>query len=144
MYAPGPSLAGEKAFAPGGKPFYGGDLESGPDALYPGITVSEQGLRWGFIQKVRPLAVRARLALRVRARGRRAHGLRARTWLAREGCLCAKGRAKGREERARPARSAGKACFRVPPAASDQPRARQAPLVPGPVAACVAAVTLVW
>lgn len=65
MYAPGPSLAGEKAFAPGGKPFYGGDLESGPEALYPGITVSEQGLRWGFIQKVRPLAVRARLALRI-------------------------------------------------------------------------------
>jgi hypothetical protein len=37
----------------GGKSYYGGDLESGPDALYPGITTSEQGLRWGFIQKAR-------------------------------------------------------------------------------------------
>jgi hypothetical protein len=58
MFSPGPSLKGE-AFA-GGKSFYGGDLESGPEALYPGITVSEQGLRWGFIQKVRArAAVRA-------------------------------------------------------------------------------------
>jgi hypothetical protein len=30
------------------------DVESGLDEpLYPRITVSEQGLRWGFIQKVR-------------------------------------------------------------------------------------------
>ncbi len=39
--------------AAGGKTYYGGDLESGPEALYPGITTSEQGLRWGFIQKAR-------------------------------------------------------------------------------------------
>jgi hypothetical protein len=46
---------------PGGKSYYGGDLESGPDALYPGITTSEQGLRWGFIQKVRVCAEREAL-----------------------------------------------------------------------------------
>ena len=58
MFAPGPSLKGDLASAPGGKPFFAGDLESGPDALYPGITTSEQGLRWGFIQKVRAHAGR--------------------------------------------------------------------------------------
>ena len=78
MFAPGPSLAGESFAKPanGGKAFYGGDLESGPEALYPGITVSEQGLRWGFIQKVRPpFAVRARAFWKLEraARAQRAH-----------------------------------------------------------------------
>jgi hypothetical protein len=52
---PGPGLKGKGGLgaAPLDKPYYAGDLESGPDALYPGISVSEQGLRWGFIQKVR-------------------------------------------------------------------------------------------
>ena len=55
FFSPGPSaFAGGMAGAQvGGKPFYGGDLESGSGALYPGITTSEQGLRWGFIRKVR-------------------------------------------------------------------------------------------
>lgn len=32
------------------------DLESGQQALFPGITIVDQNLRWGFIQKVRKLA----------------------------------------------------------------------------------------
>ena len=62
FFAPGPSAWGAaskgKVTSPttaGGKVFYGGDLESGTEALYPGITTSEQGLRWGFIQKARRL-----------------------------------------------------------------------------------------
>ena len=52
---PGPGLKGKGGLGapPQDKPYYAGDLESGPDALYPGISVSEQGLRWGFIQKAR-------------------------------------------------------------------------------------------
>jgi hypothetical protein len=83
---PGPGLKGKGGLsaAPLDKPYYAGDLESGPDALYPGISVSEQGLRWGFIQKVgwrvAPVAVRAE-ALAVDARGRRTRA-RLRRWSA--------------------------------------------------------------
>jgi hypothetical protein len=64
FFQTGPGMMSGPASTPygggGGKAYYGGDLESGADALYPGITTSEQGLRWGFIRKVRRDAAQPR------------------------------------------------------------------------------------
>ena len=54
--AGGPSSQGGGSKGNKGKAY---DIEALDEPLYPHITTSEQGLRWGFIQKARVLGRRA-------------------------------------------------------------------------------------